>query len=129
MLVSISPPFYLNLRACCSTNEDILYCLKKKKKTQQNSNSVQFRGMPLVGAASEIRKAGDTALLGLPGLVRESRSGRLLLALGLIKPSHLFVNSFFFLGGGEKKLLLMEAFKIQELWVSPLCQAKVDSFK
>lgn len=102
MLVSISPPFYLNLRACCSTNEDILYCLKKKKKTQQNSNSVQFRGMPLVGAASEIRKAGDTALLGLPGLVRESRSGRLLLALGLIKPSHLFFNSFFFLGGGGK---------------------------
>lgn len=55
----------------------------------------------MVGAASEIRKAGDTALLGLPGLVRESRSGRLLLALGLIKPSHLFFNSFFFWGGGK----------------------------
>ena len=82
----------------------------------------------MVGAASEIRKAGDTALLGLPGLVRESHSGCLLLALGLIKPSHLFFNSFFFFFG-KKKAALMEAFKIQELWVSPLCQAKVDSFK
>ena len=81
----------------------------------------------MVGDASEIRKAGDTALLGLPGLVRESHSGRLLLALGLIKPSHLFFNSFFFFW--KKKAALMEAFKIQELWVSPLCQAKVDSFK
>ena len=57
----------------------------------------------MVGAASEIRKAGGTALLGLPGLVRESRSGRLLLALGLIKPSDLFFNSFFFKKKKKKK--------------------------
>lgn len=83
----------------------------------------------MVGAASEIRKAGDTALLGLPGLVRESRSGCLLLALGLIKPSDLFFNSLFFLEKKKRKAALMEAFKIQELWISLLCQAKVDSFK
>lgn len=66
ILVSTSPAFYLNLRACWSTNEDILYCLKK---TQRNSNSVRFKSMPLAGAAAEIRKAGDVSPLQLPGLV------------------------------------------------------------
>lgn len=67
VLVSISPAFYLNLRACYSTNEDILYRLEN---TQQNSNSVRFKGMSLIGAASEIRKAGDTALLWFLDLSR-----------------------------------------------------------
>lgn len=52
--MSISPSFYLNLQACCSINEDILYCLKE---TQQNSHSVLFKGMPLAQAAPETRKA------------------------------------------------------------------------
>ena len=80
----------------------------------------------MAGAASEIRKAGDRALLGLAGLVREPRPGCLLLALGLIKPSDLFFNSLFF---EKRKDTLMEAFKIQELWIPLLCQAKVDSFR
>lgn len=43
-----------------------------------------------------------------------------------MKPSDLVFNSLFF---EKRKAALMEAFKIPELWISLLCQAKVDSFK
>jgi hypothetical protein len=49
-----------------------------------------------------------------------------LLASGLIKPFDLFFNSLFF---EKRKAALMEAFKIQALWIPLLCQAQVDSFK
>lgn len=74
----------------------------------------------LAGAVSGISQGGDSALLGA-GLVRELRLCCLLLASGLIKPSDLFSNSLFF---EKRKAALMEAFKIQELWIPLLCQSK-----
>lgn len=46
--------------------------------------------------------------------------------LGLHQAPDLFSNSLF---SEKRKAALMEAFKIQELWVPLLCQAKVDSLK
>lgn len=97
----MSPSHQLfNLRACRSTKEDLLSPLQKHRI--------------LILCNSE---AGDAALRRPRGL-----SGSLLLALGLMKPSDLFFNSSFFLK--KRKAALIEAFKIQELWIPLLCQAK-----